>query len=125
MKSTDTLSEDAQLLKGAISTCLAHHGHTLSELEDSFANQDSEKSASLMKLAVGPLDMLKVLGLGGNIAQIGAGSAALAGGVGAAGIYGAYRGLSDSQRKIDEAESVKQRINLARRELEASRAGLQ
>lgn len=119
MKSTtDTLPLNAQL-KCALALALAKEGHTLHDLETALASKDAEKTAALMKTA-GPIDTLKTLyELAAGGTMIGAGTAGLAGAVGAAGLYGGYKGLQDSKKKIDDAAAVRQRIDLARRELES------
>lgn len=125
MKSTTETPADAVAvqLKCALALALAKEDHTLSELEDALAARDTEKTANLLKVGA-PLDMLKTLyELGTGVAMLGAGSAALTGGIGAAGIYGGYKGLQDTKKKIDDAAAVRQRIDIARRELEHADLG--
>ena len=119
MKSTTELSVAAQI-KCAIALQLAKDGHTLHDLEMALSSKDTEKTAALMKEAAGALDLLKALwGVGSGAATFGAGTALAAGALGAAGLYGGYQGLRDSDKKVSDANAVRQRIDLARRELES------
>ena len=125
MKSkTNDLNGMGMLFKFALEQQLAKEGHTLQDLETAMQTQDTEKTAGLLKSGGGPLDAVKtVFDLAGNGALIGAGTAGLAGAlVGGAG-YGAYKGLKDSRQKVQNADAVRQRLDLARQELESQHAG--
>lgn len=136
-ETTDTIANDAQMIKGAIEQVLLKHGHSLEELELALAAKDTEKTAALLKAAdkppgkpapsgdkpsgggggggASPLNLAKAVG------GLGIGGAGIVGGIGAGGIYLAHRGIADSQSKIERADEVKQRFDLARKEIEASR----
>ena len=127
MKSTTDVSAEALAshLKCALALNLGKAGHSLYELEEALATKDTEKTAKLLKAAGdSPLSSLKSLfDVASGGLMIGAGTAAAAGGVGAAGLYGAYKGLQDSKKRIDDANAVRQRMDIARRELETELAG--
>ena len=115
--------QDALLLKSALAAHLAKTGHSLLDLEDALQRSDKSKVGDLIK---GALDLgslasgAKDLGVG--LGQIGLGGTMAYGGLGGLGLYAAYKGLKDSDKKLSEADAVKQRINLARRELETEMA---
>lgn len=129
MNSTNTdtqLPQEALLLKGALAAHLSKTGHSLQDLEDALARNDKEKVAELTKGALdlgGALSGTKDFFQG--VAQLGLGGSMLYGGVGGLGLYGAYKGLKDSNKKLEEGDAVKQRIDLARRELETELAAQQ
>lgn len=129
MKSTNTdtqLPEGALLLKSALAAHLSKSGHSLQDLEDALACNDKGKVASLTKGALDPMGTLNgVKDFFYGIAQAGLGGSMLYGGVGGLGLYGAYKGLKDSNKKLEEGDAVKQRIDLARRELETELAAQQ
>ncbi len=116
MNDTQPLSPEALSLKCALDAALAKEGHSLQELEQALAQQDTEKTAALLKLAKdgeswvdGITDLAKLFG----------GTALLTGGVAGGGLYGAYKGLKHSEKKVKDSDALRQRIDLARRELEA------
>lgn len=117
------LSENALILKGALAAHLSKSGHTLHDLEDALSKNDKEKVAS------GAFDLGGILSgtkdFAAGLAQLGLGGAMLYGGVGGLGLYGGYKGLKDSNKKLEEGDAVKQRIDLARRELETELAAQQ
>lgn len=122
---SNALTGDALIIKSALAAHLAKTGHTLQDLEVALASNDKGKTGELLKdagagdFASGLKDFL--LGVG----QLGLGGSMLYGGLGGFGLYGGYKGLKDSNKKLDEADAVKQRINLARRELEGELASPQ
>jgi hypothetical protein len=120
MKSnTDTqLSPAALLLKAALAAHLSKTGHTLLDLDEALSRSSREKTANseLTGLFSGAKDFVS------GLAQVGFGRAAGLGAVGGLGAYGAYKGLKDSDRQLDEADAVKLRLALARRELETELA---
>lgn len=124
---TDISAEDLALqLKCALALAFAKNGRHLDELEEALETRNTEKTAELLKIGGGPLDVLKtVFELGKGVALMGVGSAAAVGGLGAAGLYGGYKGLQDTKKKVDEANAVRQRIDIARRELETELAAHQ
>ena len=126
MKSSNEFSATALFIKGALEAGLKAGGHTLAEFEGALASGDSTKTAALLeKNAVGVMDALKALvGAGKGGLYLGGGSALLAGGLAGGGLYGGYKGLKDSQRKIDEADAVRQRVELATRELQSAPTGM-
>lgn len=120
------LSEDALILKSALAAHLHKNGHSLHDLEDALARNDKGKVAELTKGALdlgGTLSGTKDFAAG--LAQLGLGGSMLYGGLGGLGLYGGYKGLKDSNKKLEEGDAVKQRIDLARRELEAELAAQQ
>lgn len=126
LKTDSELNEGALLIKGALAAHLLKSGHTLHDLEAALAAKDSVKVASLTKGAVDPGGLLS----GGKdfaagLAQLGLGGSMLYGGLGGLGLYGGYKGLKDSNKKLEESDAVKQRIDLARRELESELAAQQ
>lgn len=125
MKSTNELSAGAMFIKGALEAELVAGGRTLADFESALATGDTTKTAEMLeKNAVGVLDALKaIVGAGKGGLYLGGGSALLAGGLVGGGMYGGYKGLKDSQRKIDEADAVRQRVELATRELQAAPSG--
>ena len=90
-------------------------------MEAALANNDKAKVAELTKGALDIADILKgTKDFAAGLAQIGLGGSMLYGGLGGLGLYGAYKGLKDSNKKLGESDAVRQRIDLARRELEAA-----
>lgn len=106
------IAEKAVLVKAALAAYLAENGQTLHDLENALA-----KKAGFLDQVKG----VKDFGLG--LGEIGLGTAMLAGGGAGLGLYAGYKGLKDSEKKLQEAEAVKQRIRLAQRELETELAG--
>lgn len=115
------MSDTALALKGALSLELGKQGHTLADLETALSEKDQTKTASLLKNAEGLLNQLKsLLGLGASGAGILGGTALGAGAIGGAGLFGAYKGLEDTKHQREEAEAIRQRIDVARKELESA-----
>jgi hypothetical protein len=120
MKSeTDTqLNEDSLLIKAALAAHLAKTGETLLDFERALATGNHEKLAGYADLA----EALKALtGVGTftkGVGQLGLGASMLYGGAAGLGAYGGYKGIKDSDKKVQQAALIKQRIDLARQELE-------
>lgn len=111
------------MVKGALALSLAEQGTSLAELEQALNDRDSEKVASMLtKTAGGPLDWIKGLFPSAKfVGQMGMLTSMLAGGVAGAGVYGTYKGLSDTKRRTEEADEIRHKIETAQQELLASR----
>lgn len=119
MSSSNELNLTAQLIKGAFISAMAAQGKSIKQAEEAIINRDEESLVTLSKIAMGLGDIVPLLSAG---MQLGGSGALIAGGLlGGAG-YGAYAGVADSRRKVEQAEAIKARLDIARQELETELA---
>lgn len=115
---TSSLEVGASTIKTLLAIDLAKAGHSIYDLEEAMVNNDLVKSAELFKIA-NPLD--RAWGLAKSLVYLFGGSSLLAGALGGAGAYGAYKGLEDTREKIEKADAIRREIVQARKNLEAER----
>lgn len=102
-------------IKGMLAYCLEKDGFTLQEFEAYLTQQKTAGVGDVMDVTgkgAGALGSLLKLLTYGTLAT--GGAAGIAG-------YGAYKGLQDSDSRIEDANETKRKIDAARRELEAQK----
>ena len=117
---TNNLSGPAMLLKHALASHLSETGSSIAELEASLAASPAEKTAAVLKVSGASLlaSLQAILGMGGSAAMMGAGSAALTGALAGGAGYVAYKGIRDSGKKVQDADAIRMRLDLARQQLQ-------